>query len=310
MTNSKDILEEVVRLRQQGIPAAMATIVGTVGSTPGQASMRLLVLEDGTFLGTVGGGCLEAEVYEAALEVIREDCSRSLKFRLNEYDSPDSGLLCGGEVTVFVEPITTPQLHVFGGGHVSKALTQVANLAGFRVVVCDDREAYANEERFPEAAQVVQGPFAETVANMSMRANSYAVIVTRGHKEDSVVLQAMAQRYQEGQSLKFLGMLGSRTKRGVLFQKLREQGVAEDFLATVRSPVGMCVGAQSHEEIAVAVVAELVCVRRLGQDAAQAWAQRPPRRLRRPGQAAGDPAGDSAGRGSGSADSGGEIRAS
>lgn len=270
-----DIFEEVVRLRRAGIPAALATIVATRGSTPGRETMRLLVLEDGTFLGTVGGGCLEAEVYDTAREVLRSEQPRSLQFRLTEHDSPDSGLLCGGEVTVFVEPITTPTLWIFGGGHVSKALCSVATMAGFRVTVCDERESYAHAARFPEAAETLASEYRAAVAAMPLRANSYVVIVTRGHKEDGVVLEALAERWQRGERAKFLGMIGSKTKRAVLFRHLRERGTAEAaFLSSVRSPVGLCIGARSHEEIAVAVVGELISVRRTGVDAAAAWKQR------------------------------------
>lgn len=275
-----DIFEEIVRLRKDGIPAALATIVGTRGSTPGQESMRLLVKADGTFLGTVGGGCLEAEVYEAALEVIRAETSRTLAFRLTQQDSPDSGLLCGGEVTIFVESITIPKLVIFGGGHVSSALCRVAAQAGFRVTVTDDRESYARADRFPGAAEVLAAPFAATAAQLPLQANTYIVIVTRGHKEDGAVLAAFAERFAAGDRPGFLGMIGSKTKRGVLFRQLREQGVDESFFATVRSPVGMLIGARSHEEIAVSIVAELISVRRLGEDAEAAWASRPARRPR------------------------------
>ncbi len=271
MTPRRDLFEEIVRLRAEGVPAALATIVGTRGSTPGREAMRLLVLEDGTFLGTVGGGCLEAEVYEAALEVIRTERPRSLQFRLTEFESPDSGLLCGGEVTIFVEPITTPALWIFGGGHVSAALCQTAAMAGFRVTVCDDRPAFANTERFPQAAATLAAPFAEAVARLPLRANTYVVVVTRGHQEDGAVLRALAERWGRGERAKFVGMIGSRVKRGVLFRGLRADGVAEEFLAAVRSPVGLCVGAVTHEEIAVAVVGELISVRRTGVDAAAAW---------------------------------------
>ena len=283
MTGTPDIFEEIVRLRNVGIPAALATIVGTRGSTPGQESMRLLVKEDGTFLGTVGGGCLEAEVYDAALEVIRDETCRTLSFRLTQKDSPDSGLLCGGEVTIFVESITIPKLTIFGGGHVSSALSRVAADAGFHVTVTDDRESYARADRFPGAAEVFAAPFAETAAQMPLVANTYIVIVTRGHKEDGVVLAELAKRHAAGDQPRFLGMIGSRTKRGVLFRQLREQGVSEEFFAGVRSPVGMCIGARSHEEIAVSIVAELISVRRLGQDGETAWANRPSRRARRLG---------------------------
>ncbi|MBI5853117.1 MAG: XdhC family protein [Planctomycetes bacterium] len=270
-----DVFEEVVRLRREGIPAALATIVATRGSTPGRETMRLLVLDDGTFLGTVGGGCLEAEVYDAAREVIRTEQPRSLQFRLTEHDSPDSGLLCGGEVTVFVEPITTPTLWIFGGGHVSKAICTVATMAGFRVTVCDDREKFASTARFPDAAATVASEYPSAVAAMPLRANSYVVVVTRGHKEDGVVLEALAARWRKGERAKFLGMIGSKTKRAVLFRHLRQRVAADEaFLQSVRSPVGLCIGARSHEEIAVAVVGELIAVRRTGQDAADAWQHR------------------------------------
>ena len=143
-----DIFEEIVRLRAEGIPAALATIVGTRGSTPGRATMRLLVLADGTFLGTVGGGCLEAEVYDAALQVLADEKPQSLQFRLTEKDSPDSGLMCGGEVTIFVEPITTPVLWIFGGGHVSKARQVAAHER--RTTVVDDRETTRRRRASPK----------------------------------------------------------------------------------------------------------------------------------------------------------------
>ncbi|MEC7724988.1 MAG: XdhC family protein, partial [Planctomycetota bacterium] len=204
MAPQPDIFEEIVRLRAEGIPAALATIIGTRGSTPGRATMRLLGLADGTFLGTVGGGCLEAEVYDAALQVLADEKPQSLQFRLTEKDSPDSGLMCGGEVTIFVEPITTPVLWIFGGGHVSKALCQVASLAGFRTTVVDDREDYATAARFPEAHATVGGDYCAAVASMPIRQNSYAVIVTRGHKEDGAVLEAVAKRFAAGDRLRFL----------------------------------------------------------------------------------------------------------
>ena len=274
MTGHRDIFEEIVRVRREGIPAALATIVGTRGSTPGREAMRLLVLEDGTFLGTVGGGCLEAEVYETARDVIRDEMPRTLKFRLTEREAADSGLLCGGEVTVFIEPVTTPSLWIFGGGHVSKALCTVASLAGYRVTVTDDRASYASPERFPEAVETIAAPFAESIAGMPIAANTYVVIVTRGHKEDGAVLRELARRAADGDAPRFLGMIGSKTKRAVLFRQLRADGVSDGFLDAVRSPVGLCIGSRTHEEIAVSIVGELIAVRRLGEDAAEVWKQR------------------------------------
>jgi len=275
VNRNEDIFETIVRLRRDGIPAALATIVGTRGSTPGRTTMRLLVRGDGTFLGTVGGGCLEAEVYDAALQTIADEQPRSLRFRLTERDSPDSGLMCGGEVTIFVEPITTPCLWIFGGGHVSKALCQVAVLAGFRTTVVDDREDYASPERFPEAHDTLALPYPEAVARMPIRQNSYAIVVTRGHQEDGLVLEELGRRADAGDRLRFVGMIGSKTKRALLWKHLRSAGISDEFLDSVRTPMGAYLGGKSHEEIAVSVAAELISVRRLGQDLAATWANKP-----------------------------------
>jgi xanthine dehydrogenase accessory factor len=274
VARSPDVFEEVVRLRREGIPAALATIVGTRGSTPGRTSMRLLVLADGTFLGTVGGGCLEAEVYDTALQVLADEQPRSLTFRLTEQDSPDSGLMCGGEVTIFVEPISTPALWIFGGGHVSKSLCQVASLAGFCTTVVDDRAEFCTAARFPEAHTTLSLPYADAVARMPIRQNSYGLIVTRGHREDGVVLEALGRRFEQGDRLRFLGMIGSKTKQALLWKHLRSVGIKDEFLDTVRTPMGAWLGGRSHEEIAVSVVAELIAVRRLGHDLASTWEQR------------------------------------
>jgi len=177
--------------------------------------------------------------------------------------------------------VTTPALWIFGGGHVSKALCQVAAMAGFRVTVADDRANYCSAERFPEAADTRVGEFPDLVAAMPIRANSYCVIVTRGHKEDGVVLAALGQRAAQGAVPRFLGMIGSKTKQAILWKHLRANGVDEGFLARVRTPMGAWIGARSHEEIAVSVVSELIAVRRTGADLARTWEQKPKRRAAR-----------------------------
>src|SRR3990170_8509684 len=147
-----DIYEEIIRLRRAGIKAALATIVNVRGSIPSYESAKLLVREDGSLVGTVGGGCVEAEVWTAARQVIQEEKPRKLTFNLNQDPSYDTGLLCGGTLEVFIEPILpTPYLYIFGAGHVSLSLSKIATLAGFRTIIVDDRDAYANREGFPEA---------------------------------------------------------------------------------------------------------------------------------------------------------------
>src|SRR6266849_10637316 len=150
-----DIYEELVRLRNLGQKCALATIVEVRGSIPSYESAKLLVREDGSMLGTIGGGCVEAEVWNAAREVLETERPRNMNFSLGQDAAYDNGLICGGQLNVFVEPVVPqPRAFIFGGGHVSKSLSKVANLAGFSTTIIDDREAFANKERFPEADEV------------------------------------------------------------------------------------------------------------------------------------------------------------
>src|SRR5712692_4390634 len=172
-----DIFEEIVRLRREGQRAALATIVHTNGSIPSFESSRMLVREDGSIAGTVGGGCVEAEVWAAAKEVLRAEMPRNMVFNLNNEAAYDSGLICGGTLEIFVEPILPqPMLYLFGGGHVSTATARIAHLAGFAIGVVDDRETFANAERFPMAAEIYAS-YEEAFAKIHPAASTYFVIV-------------------------------------------------------------------------------------------------------------------------------------
>lgn len=256
-----NIYAEIVRLQERGESCALCTIVKTSGSTPGKEMMKMLVRADGSFAGTVGGGCLEAEVLEAALESMQDERARTLAFSLNERDYPDSGLLCGGKVEVFVEPIVEPTLYVLGGGHISGAIARVASLAGFRVTVGDDRESFTSAEKHPDADRLVCGEFAEQVREMAPAEGVFVVVVTRGHQGDGDILHAL---WENDCRPRYLGMIGSRSKKAQVFADLEKRGVSTEFLEQVRTPMGLSIGARTHEEIAVSVVAELIQVRRLG----------------------------------------------
>ena len=150
-----DMFDEIVRLRRLGQKCALATIVQVNGSIPSYESAKRLVREDGSMIGTIGGGCVEAEVWNAAREVIATERPRQMKFSLGQDAAYDNGLICGGQLEVFVEAIVPqPKAYIFGAGHISKSLCKVATLAGFAVTVIDNREQYANRERFPEAEDV------------------------------------------------------------------------------------------------------------------------------------------------------------
>lgn len=258
-----DLFEEIVRMRRAGQRGALATIVHTNGSIPSYESSRMLVREDGSIAGTIGGGCVEAEVWAAAKEVMQKEAPRKMVFNLNNEASYDSGLICGGTLEVFVEPILPqPMLYLFGGGHVSMAVAKAASAAGFGIAVVDDRESFANKERFP-MAQEIYPRYEDAFEKIHPNASSYIVIVTRGHKEDMRVL-AWAVRTEA----RYLGMIGSKRKVLSVYKALENDGYKAEEFERVYAPMGLEIGALSPEEIAVSISAELVAVRRNALNAA------------------------------------------
>lgn len=252
-----DIFEEIVRMRRAGQRGALATIVHTNGSIPSYESSRMLVREDGSIVGTIGGGCVEAEVWAAAKEVMQAEQPRKMTFSLNNDATYDSGLICGGTLEIFVEPILPqPVLCVFGGGHISVSLAHTAAAVGFRVIVVDDRASFANPGRFPMASEIFTS-YEESFEKIQLNAFTYIVIVTRGHKDDMRVL-AWAVRTQA----KYLGMIGSRRKVLSVYRSLEKEGYAAEEFDRVHAPVGLDIGALAPEEIAVSIAAELIAVRR------------------------------------------------
>lgn len=261
MSSAPDLYEEIVRLRQAGVPAALCTVLLARGSTPGKETMKMLVREDGSAVGTVGGGCVENDVVQMALEVIRSDRAATQSFTLNQRDLPESGLICGGQVTILAEPVTPPVLVLLGGGHVAGAATRVAKECDMRVVVCDTRPEFANAAMHPLADECFAGSWDEAVARVAPATHHYLVVVTRGHKDDAEALLAI---HRAGCRPKYLGLIGSRAKKATLDRILVDEGVDNEFLARVKTPIGLDIGAKSHGEIAVSLVSELVRLRRLG----------------------------------------------
>ncbi|MFB3126593.1 MAG: XdhC family protein [Candidatus Acidiferrales bacterium] len=253
-----DIYEEIVRLRQQGRKAALATIVHTQGSIPSFQSSKLLVRDDGSMVGTVGGGCVEADVWTAAQEVMREEKPRKLTFNLNADPRYDAGLTCGGTLEIYVEPLLPqPLCYLFGAGHVNQHVSRIAAMAGFATIVVDDRDRFANRERFPDASQVCADEWEKVFGQLDPNESSYLVIATRGHKDDMRVL-----RWAVDTRARYVGLIGSKRKVFSIYKALEEEGIDRAKLERVHAPIGLEIGALSPEEIAVSIVAELIAVRR------------------------------------------------
>ena len=218
----------------------------------------MLVRDDGSIVGTIGGGCVEAEVWQAAREVMETEKPRTLTFDLNQDPKYDAGLVCGGTLEIFVEPILPPaDLYIFGAGHVSASLCKIARIAGFDITVIDDRETYANRERFPDAQQVIVEDFEKAVAQLAPSESSYIVIVTRGHRDDMRMLRWAVQT-----PARYVGMIGSKRKTITIFKQLQEEGLPAKLFERVNAPIGLDIGAITPEEIAVSITAELIAKRR------------------------------------------------
>jgi xanthine dehydrogenase accessory factor len=258
-----DIYEEITRLRQQGRRGALATIINVRGSIPSFETAKMLVRDDGSIVGTIGGGCVEAEVWQAARDVMQAEKPKTLKFDLNHDPKYDTGLVCGGTLEIFVEPVLpVSTLYIFGAGHVAWSLYKVARIAGFDVVVTDDRETYANRERFPEARDIYADEYEQVMAQLAPSESAYIVIVTRGHRDDMRVLRWAAET-----PARYIGMIGSQRKTIAIYKELEKEGIAAEKLARVYAPVGIDIGAITPEEIAVAIVAEMIAVRRSSESA-------------------------------------------
>jgi len=344
----KDVFLEANRILEENKSAVLARIIRHKGSAPRGTGTRCLILEDGSIVGTIGGGRMEYLVLQKARKVLREKTSEILKLALYGKDVAETEMLCGGAVDIyleplfagnpetrhvfsqlarmhregsrgvlvtriveggsgmttgcralfqedatvagriegldsdalqetmspdaprlleteksslFIEPVQPPEvLFLFGAGHISLFVSPMADLAGFRVVLMDDRKEFANPERFPEAAEIRVAPFSDTVKGITVTPDSYIAIITRGHIHDQTVLREVIHT-----RAKYIGMIGSRRKRDTIYAALEKEGVSKETLARVHCPIGIRINAHTPEEIAVSIVAELISVRNTGK---------------------------------------------
>lgn len=252
------IYKEIVKLLESGERAALATVIRSTGSTPGKEAAKMLVRADGTSVGSIGGGCTEADVWALARRVIETEEPLRETFTLTPKTAEEEGLACGGIVEVFIEPIGAPVLYVFGAGHIGKHVVRLANTVGINTVVVDDRARFANREHFPDAGEiVVVQDFGEAFERFTFGENSYIVIVTRGHRYDELVL-SRAVRTEAG----YVGLIGSKAKISRIYRRLVDEGVARSRIEQVHAPIGLDIGCRTPEEISVSIVAQLIAQRR------------------------------------------------
>ena len=242
----------------RGESVALVTIVRAQGSTPQRVGARMVVFPDGRTLGTIGGGCYEQDACGKARLALETGRPTLAHYDLNDDFAEEQGLICGGQMDVFIDPITpTPRVCVVGAGHVGYHTAHLAARVGFRVVVVDDRASFADAARFPTAERVEVADIPEWLGRADITARDYLVIVTRGHREDLDALRAAIARDPA-----YLGLIGSRAKIARLYARLHAEGCDAATLARINAPIGLDIGAVSPEEIAVSIVAELIAHRR------------------------------------------------
>ena len=348
----EDIYYEIVKALERKEKVALATLITRVGSAPRAVGAKYLIRGDGTSAGSIGGGCIEAEVWQEAQKVMEKGMAGVLHFELTSEQLAEGGLICGGNIDIFLEPLreeflniyqevatirqkggsailatlvsvdgdfpkgegskalmknsgekigsllggvelekkilsegegllvekkpkvlvlssenkkmeillepifSEPTVYIFGGGHVSEQLAPLAKKVHFKVVVIDDREMFANRERFPEADEVIVSEFEKCFDQLTIDDSSYIVIVTRGHLYDGFVLEQAVKS-----KARYIGMIGSKKKIRTLYQNLMQKGMTKETLDRVHAPIGIDINSETPEEIAVSIVAELIKVR-------------------------------------------------
>jgi xanthine dehydrogenase accessory factor len=331
---SMDVYEAIEEYLSKGRRGALATITKKIGPAPRGEGAKMFIGDDGRFFGTVGGGCVEAEIWAAAKSVTTSQTITSLHYQMDGKVVENEGMICGGNVDIFLEPvhqryrdvyagirnleksgkngavvtsysessftkslvgddgtvlgdpigeqlreeikscmtgkrpfvdegrviepvISSSLLYLFGAGHVSQYVARVASMAEFEIIVVDDRADFANSERFPEARETIVEGFDTVFDHLDFRGNEYVAILTRGHKHDALVLEEVMKR-----PTRYVGMIGSKRKTRLVFDHLRSKGFTEEALRSVRAPIGLPIEAETPQEIAVSIVAELIDVRR------------------------------------------------
>jgi xanthine dehydrogenase accessory factor len=254
---NREVFAAVSAALERGQAAALVTIVAAKGSTPQRVGAKMLVFADGRTVGTIGGGCYENDAFWKAREAITNRKPLLLHYELSDDFAQETGLICGGQMDVYIEPIEpSPELYIIGAGHVGFHLARVADEVGFRVHVVDDREKFANPERFPAAAEIVVDDIPAWIGRANLPPHAYAVIVTRGHTNDLEALRALAPR-----ELRYLGLIGSRAKVARIYDALRADAMPPELLKRVHAPIGLDIGAVTPQEIAISILAELIAVK-------------------------------------------------
>lgn len=267
MNEDRAVYEALLTAVEQGEPVALVTVVSVQGSVPRHTGSKMLVRRDGSIIGTVGGGAMEAQIVKESLLALSDGKTRMPIYRLNDLANGDPGI-CGGTVQVFIEPQgSLPTLLVIGGGHVGKALAELGLWSGWRVVLSDDRPAYCNPDYVPGLAGYLVCKPSEIPSRMTVTNSTYAAAVTRGMPVDIDLIPALLATQAA-----YIGLIGSRRRWSLTMKALREErGLDEADFQRIYAPIGLELNAETPQEIAVSIMAQIVMLHRGGDGKAMRW---------------------------------------
>jgi xanthine dehydrogenase accessory factor len=248
--------KELAKVFSENIPAVVAIVVDAKGSTPGKVSSKMIIKADGSTCGTIGGGKLEHEITREASNILKSGAARIIKFTLNE----SYGYQCGGEVSVYLEPVNVyPNLVVFGAGHVGKAVCEIFKSLPFQVTVVDDREDLLDEITASHINKLAVDSYNSAFDKLNINENTYIVIVTRDHAFDLELAKKGIST-----SARYIGVIGSKKKSRYIIDTLRQEGYGDDDLKRVYTPIGIPIRTDTPEEIAVSIAAQIIDISKRG----------------------------------------------
>ena len=253
-----NLYQKIVELQKDRKSAVLVTVISVKGSVPRGPGAKMIVFEDGRIQGTIGGGAVEKLVIEEALQSLKTAKPAVVKHNLDDKLASDTGMVCGGKMYFFLEPLYgSGMLYIFGGGHIAQYLSELLDMMEWPYTVIDDREEFCNSTRFPNAADLFVEHPADYAENMESSRNDFLVVITRGHEHDYEIVRNVLKK-----NFAYLGMIGSRVKRLEIYRKLIEaDGFSDHDLAAIHSPIGLDIKAESPQEIALSIMAELIQIR-------------------------------------------------
>jgi xanthine dehydrogenase accessory factor len=252
-----DIYQAVSNIISKNERGVLVTVVATKGSVPRKAGAKMLIKEDGSFIGTVGGGSVEHAVKSKAVEILKSGVPQLLHFDLTGNEE-GATMICGGQLDAFFEPITAQEtLYLFGAGHIARATAAMGRLLGFHIVVIDPRPEYNNADYLPDADELIAEDFNRAFTKLNIKPTDYIVIYTYAHTMDEECLH-----FALGTQAKYIGMIGSKKKVMEIKERLMKRGITQEQLDSVHSPIGIDINAETPDEISVSILAEIIKVRR------------------------------------------------